>query len=156
MKVDIIPAKIEHIPGIALNIREADKQELFDYALMNPFEALNISLANSKVAWTGFIDGEPICMFGVARGDTLSTTGYIWLIGTKELDAYAKVFLRKSSKLLKEMFTYYDRLENYVSVENVRSLEWLSWLGFKFGDPQPMGPMGKLFINIYKEKYATD
>jgi hypothetical protein len=151
MKISIVPAKPEHIPHIAANVREADKQEIYDFALMQPQEALEKSLRASRVASTGMADGVPVCMFGVAGGSLLSTVGHPWMIGTHDIHKYAKQFLRRDRLIIKHMLMHFSKLENYVEESNVRAVEWLGRLGFQFDEPRPMGPFGKPFMRFYME-----
>lgn len=147
MKVQIIPAKTDHIAHIAANIRKEDAQELWDYALLNPEEALRKSLVYSRIACTGMVDGIPVCMFGVG-GSLLSEVGRVWMIGTSDLGKYAHVFLKRCQKHFWNFLIYYTRIENYVEESNTRAILWLKWLGFQFGEPAPMGPFNKPFIHF--------
>jgi hypothetical protein len=148
MKIQIVNAKAEHIEHIAANVREADKQEMKDYANMTPLQALEISFYNSKgEAWTGLVDDVPVTMFGVGKPN------WIWLIATKGLDdpAISRKFLINSKKYLKKILKRHPKIENYVSEMNERSIQWLSWLGAKFDEPEIMGPFNKKFIHFYIE-----
>ena len=149
MRAEIVNAKPEHIPYIAANIREADEQEIWDMSLMKPKEALEQSLKISCLCWTGLVNGTPVCMFGVAEASVLFKVGRPWLIGTNDIDKCATVFLRKNKRIVKTMLDCFDRLENYVEETNTRSIEWLKWLGFEFGDPVPMGIFKKNFIKFW-------
>ena len=149
MKAEIVPADESHIPHIAANVREADRQELWDYALLKPEEALHTSLKSSTLAWTGLVDGIPLCMFGVGPFSMLTDSGFPWMIGTKNLDQYAMTFLRRNKKMVHVMLKYYSRLGNWVSMENTVAIQWLKWLGFQFGQPEPKGLFHKPFIKFW-------
>ena len=149
MKVEIIIAKRIHIKSIADNIREADKRELYDYLLLSPIEALEKSYAVSTLCWTGLIDGAPVCMFGASRASYLSDTGLVWMIGTKALDDHAMTFLRRCKHMVEVMRTVFPRLENYVAEYNEKSIAWLKWLMFEFGQPEPMGLFKRPFIKFW-------
>jgi hypothetical protein len=152
LRVEIVKAKPEHIPYIAANIREADRQEIFDMSLMKPQEALEKSLQMSLLCWTGLVNGIPVCMFGVSEASMLFKMGRPWLIGTNDIDKCAMVFLRRNKRMIKAMLDCFDRLENYVEETNTRSIEWLKWLNFKFDEqPQPMGLFKKPFYRFYME-----
>jgi hypothetical protein len=135
--VNAIPC---HIPFIAGNIREADKDELWASACLSPESALWKSLGSSAVAWTGLYDSIPVCMFGVASGSDLAGVGIPWMIGTNDLDRLAFAFLRRNKSKVQEMLDIFPRLMNYVDERNVRAIRWLAWLGFKIGEPVPYGP----------------
>lgn len=149
MNVSIVPAKPEHIPHIAANVRDADVQEIWDFALMKPQEAIEKSLKASPYASTGMVDDVPVCIYGVASGSLLSTTGHPWMIGTHDLNKYARQFLRRDRMVIGAMLTQFNYLENYVSVSNVRAVEWLKRLRFHFDEPQPLGPFKKPFMKFW-------
>ena len=150
MEIKIVKASYKHIPHLAKNIRKEDVQELYDYAMLLPTQALLQSLHNSKKAWTGTVDDVPVCMFGVV--DSLKDVGCVWLIGTDDIHIYAKRFLSLNKRMIPVMMNGYKRLENYVGAGNKRSIDWLVWLGFTFGKPEPKGPFNKMFIPFWMEK----
>jgi len=150
MKVEIVEAKPEHIPYLAENMREADKNEIWDMALLKPYEALEKSLKISVMAKTGLLDGLPVCMFGVADSSMLFDEGRPWLLGTDDIEKCAIAFLRRNKPEIKAMLDCFNLLENYVSVDNKRSIEWLKWLGFNFDDkPLTIGLRGQKFIRFW-------
>jgi hypothetical protein len=152
MVVNIRPSVYADIAPIAANIREADRQEMYDYLLLSPTEALEKSYAISTLCWTGLIDGVPVCMFGASRASYLSDTGLVWMIGTKALDDHAMTFLRRCKHMVEVMRTVFPRLENYVAEYNEKSIAWLKWLGFKFDEePQKMGLFKKNFYRFYMD-----
>lgn len=138
--VRIVPALPCHAELIAENVREADRRELWAAACKTPADVMNQALDRSVLAWTGFIDGNPVCMFGVTPGAPLSGCGIPWMVGTKHLDRYATLFLRRCRPVVEEMLDGYDLLHNYVDNRNVRAIHWLKWLGFTMGEPEPYGP----------------
>lgn len=141
-KPQIIPALPEHISTIVACIREDDLREL---ALLScgPDALLRMSLRTAFAAWTGTVDGVPICMFGVSSGEI--GEGRPWMIGTKDLDRFAFLFLRRCRPQVERMLAIRSVLANYVSVDNTRAIEWLRWLGFEFSEPIKYGPKGGMF-----------
>ena len=101
MKPEIIPASADHIPAIAAHVREADRAELWAASCSTPEQALARSLGASRLAWTGTIDGVPVCMFGVAPASILGDVGRPWMIGTDHLDRHPFVFLRRCKGCVK-------------------------------------------------------
>lgn len=138
----IIEAIAEHVDIVASRVREADARE-FASLLLSPKRALRISLRTSLAAWTGTVDGVPVCMFGVSPGEMME--GRPWLIGTADLDKFAVIFLRRCRLQVERMLQIMPVLVNYVSADNVRAIEWLTWLGFTIEAPIPWGPRGALF-----------
>lgn len=130
------------IPTIGKMVRADDRRE-FEALSISPGMALRFSLRSAIEAWTGTVDGVPVCMFGVSRGEL--GEGRPWMIGTADLDRYAVIFLRRCRPQVARMLELAPVLANYVSVENVRAIEWLRWLGFTIEAPVPWGPRRQLF-----------
>jgi len=149
MKVEIVKAEYDHIPLIADNIRDADRQEVYDFALLCPMEALERSYATSDDAWTVLIDGVPVCMFGATSLSLMTGTGLPWLITTKGIEEHSVVFLRRCKPVVVQMAKKFSYLENYVSASNILAITWLKWLGFKFGKEEPIGLFKKPFIKFW-------
>jgi hypothetical protein len=150
MKVEIVQARVSHIPHIAARIRPADEVELWDFACVTPAQAMYHGLNQARIAKTGFINGEAVAMFGCNTVSAVSGVGRPWLIGTDLLDKYPKTFLRRCRPGIEKMFADYKRLENYIDVRNVKAIAWLTWLGFEMGEPEPMGLYKKPFIKFHK------
>jgi hypothetical protein len=149
MNPEIIPAMSEHIPAIAANVRDADRAELWAVGCVTPLDCMFHGLEHSKKAWTGLIDGVPVCMFGVVPASILGNVGRPWMVGTKHLDAHPFVFLRRCRGCLKEMRESFDILENFVDVRNKRAIEWLVWLGFDIWMPaEKIGPFAAPFFRF--------
>lgn len=133
VKPEIIPATVDHIAHIAANMRQGDRAELAAIG-RSPESSLWASLKVSRVAWTGTIDGVPVCMFGVAPSAMITPRkGRPWMLGTAALDDHAILFLRRCRPAIKEMLAHYPELENYVAGSNEKAIEWLRWMGFAVG-----------------------
>jgi hypothetical protein len=141
----IVAARERHIPAIAVNVRPEDRAELWAAGCIGPAEAMEKSLARSSCAWTGFVEGVPVAMFGVCPGSIITGTGIPWMIGTNLLDRHARTLMVRSKRHIQRMAQGFDRLENYVDSRNVKAVRWLAWLGFTILDPVPMGPFGVPF-----------
>lgn len=137
---EIVTATDAHIPLIAARIRPADMREVWALYRQTPLECLNESFRISRLAWTGLVDGVPICMFGAVQADPSGRAGRPWMIGTDLLDRYEIVFLRRCREQVETMQMCFESLENVVDARNVRAIKWLRWLGFSFSEPEPMGP----------------
>lgn len=134
-----------HVPFVAENVRDADRDELWAAACLTPEQALSKSMECSTLAWTGLYDNVPVCMFGVSEGSALAGVGIPWMIGTKLVDKYATQFLRRNKGKVQEMLNVYPLLMNYVDVRNTRAIRWLRWLGFEIGASIPFGPYNMPF-----------
>ena len=116
-------------------MRQADSDEVLASSGKTPFEALVFSLRKSSFAYTALVDGRPEVMFGCGDINVLAEMGAPWLLGTDAVDANYVAFLRMSKKWKRELLGRYQVLRNVVDDRNVVSKRWLSWLGFRLGDP---------------------
>jgi hypothetical protein len=157
MKVipEIVTAHRDHIPLIAARVREADRQELWASGLHGASEVMHQGIDISEVAWTGLIDGVPVCMFGVAPVTVIGGLGRPWMVGTDMLDKHQMVFLRRCREYVDFMLQMYPVLENYVDARNVQAVKWLMWLGFSFSEPELMGPFSLPFCRFEKRSVAN-
>jgi hypothetical protein len=139
----MVTAGPEHILHIATHMRQADRLEVYALSGLGPQEALTVSLETSPLAWTALLDQEPVCMFGVSpRGPT----GAPWLLGTDRMDAFPASVGRFSKWGLRRMLEAHPVLENWSDARHESAHQWLRWLGFTLGEPQPMGVAGLPFV----------
>lgn len=137
---EVVTAELDHIPLIAARIRPADREEIWALYRQTPQECLIDSFRLSHLAWTGLINGVPVCMTGVVQLERDGRAGRPWMIGTDLLDQHQKIFLRRCAAQVETMQMCFDSLENVVDSRNERAVKWLCWLGFSFSAPEPMGP----------------
>lgn len=112
---------------------------------------MRIGLRYSDEAWTGVIDGEPVCMFGAVPASMLGGKGVPWMVGTTRLNEMhaQKALLRESRPALKAMISRYDVLANVVDDRNEAAKRWLRWLGFTVSDEIVLvGPDRQAFRNF--------
>ena len=133
-KIKIVRARYEHIRPIASAMRQADRDEVFASGGQSPAGALVYSLRHSSYAWTGFVDGKPVMMFGIVDANILTGTGVPWLLGTAAIETNYREFLKTSRGFRDQLLSRYSVLRNFVDVRNVVSVRWLTWLGFKLLD----------------------
>ncbi len=143
----IVPARAGHISHLAANMREADINEVAASG-RTPCRALADSLADSAAAWTGLVNGVPVCMFGVNPSGLSAGAGSPWLLGTPEIERYALTFLRLNKGYVARMLGLFPHLVNYVDARNHASIRWLKWLGFKL-DPSAV-PFGIFEMPFYR------
>lgn len=138
--VSIRPATPEDIIAIAARVRPADRDELRASVNHSPEQAMGAGLRYSDAAMTGFIDGEPVCMWGVVRESLICNMGVPWMVATTLLDVHAPTFLRHCRGPVMELLDDYDMLINHVDARNRRAIAWLKWLGFDVEkEPAPFG-----------------
>jgi hypothetical protein len=145
---EIVTAELKHITAIVDNVRDADREEFWALARITPKECLMQSFHLSRMAWTGLIDGQPVCMYGVVQSSLLGGVGRPWMVGTDLLDKHQMVFLRRCREQVRIMQMCFGRLENHVYVRNTKAIQWLKWLGFSFSEPELMGPFDMPFIRF--------
>jgi quercetin dioxygenase-like cupin family protein len=151
MKAVIVQAEICHIALIVKDMRQADVDE-FACLGMTPETAMTLSLKDATEAWTGLIDGVPVCMFGVSPSHLLTPLrGYPWMMGTHHLEQHAPLFLRRCKKQVARMQKLYPVLENWIAKSNTIAVMWLEWLGFELLESRPFGPSNAIFIKFRKE-----
>lgn len=145
MRAEVRPATPEDVAPIAAAMRAADREEVRASHDHTAEQALAASLAASTAAWTGVIDGEPVCMFGVGPVSILGGTGAPWMLGTARLEQYPRTFLRRCRPCVAAMRAVYPMLANYVDDRNEVSKRWLAWLGFTFDDNPIVARSGVAF-----------
>lgn len=135
------PALVAHVVEAA---RREDVDELFAASLMTPAQVAELG-ADRGEAWVGVAEGEPVCVFGVARPSLLSTDGWPWMVGTDRLSFRGRAFLEGSREVVQEMHRRFPVLRNFVDQRNSRAIRWLKWLGFTIMEAEPHGPLGLPF-----------
>lgn len=151
-RVEILPATAEHAESIALRARPADVAELQASSRSTPLEAMLRGIASSTMSYTGFVDGVPVCLFGVAPFSIMTGKGIVWMIGSTELDRprVQRELLRFSHIAVGYMREHYPTmLFNFVDQRNESALRWLRWLGFSFDEPIAYGDDGLPFVPVY-------
>jgi hypothetical protein len=141
----IRPALACDVDWIGPRLRPADRYEVLASMAIEPTRSLELAFEFSDQVWTGTADDVPACMFGVSCLDPLVGAGIPWLLGTDLVETHAIGFLRGSREIVAAMRREYMSLENHVDARNVRSIEWLRWLGFDIHEETPFGPFGAAF-----------
>ena len=132
-------ATADHARYIGENMRAADRQEVWASSHALPDAATMESFRRSLECWTGVVDGEPICIFGVAPVSLVTGYAAPWMLGTDQLERNAVKFLRGSKEVVAGWKRDYRHLFNYVDARNKTSIRWLKWLGFELEEPAPYG-----------------
>lgn len=139
-RVEVVPAQAEHIVAISDRLRPADVAELWAGSRSEPLDALVRAVRVSSESWAGVVDGETICLFGVAPMSVLGGRGSPWMLGTDGVDRNFVTFLRGCRAVVSRWRSVYPTLENVVDERNVAAHRWLRWLGFTLDEPRPYGP----------------
>jgi hypothetical protein len=141
----IVPATPDHARDLAPHMRFDDRREIWAASRATPLRALMSSLRESAWAFTGLVDGVPVCMFGVVQVGLFGPHGVPWLLASPEMEQHAIAFLRRNRAVVAKMSSEYDRLVNYVDARNTTSIKWLRWLKFDIMSTVPYGPFGLPF-----------
>lgn len=143
-EVEVRPATYRD--ALVLPLRRADRDEIEALTGRNPRAVLVESVEASAKAWAGLADGTLVCLFGVVPKSLVGITGIPWLLGSDDVCAYSRQFLRRNRAYVDVMLADFPYLINVVDARNAVSIRWLKWLGFRFGQPVPMGVRGLPFI----------
>ncbi len=151
MTVIIRPATEDDARELAPRMRAADMAEVWASGRKSPEDALLSSVRMSTHAWSGFVDGKLVVMWGCGPASMLDRIGVPWMLGSDDILKHQKAFLRRNREYVGKMLLCYTRLVNWVDARNVVSIRWLRWLGFKMDVEQPYGVLGLPFIKFDME-----
>lgn len=147
----IIKALPEHIPIIAVKSRQQDLDEFWAANYTNSTDAMRLGIKHSKEAWTGVIDGEPVCMFGVVQNSLLFSIGAPWFIGGSGLEKHPMTFLFRCREAVSGMAERFGKLENHVDARHKQAQKWLRFMGFTLHEKQPFGVLQLPFYRFTME-----
>lgn len=150
--LEFVPVTEGHIARIAADMRPADVEEVWASNHHTPLEALAKGWAVSDFSAVVTHDGVPLVMLGVVKGDILTGSGVVWLLGTNEALKHRRIFLEQTRGVLDELLSICPRLHNYVHTENKTSVRWLKHIGFTIEDAVPYGPDGEMFHPFHLER----
>lgn len=140
-KPSIVPATLEHVERMAPHMRDCDRREIWASSRQRPEDSLRHGVLSSTEAWTGLIDDEIACLFGVVPQSLMGGSGYVWMLATPLIEQHQILFLRRCRPVVKRMMSNFTYLHNYVDERNTSAIRWLQWLGFTMGEPEPYGVM---------------
>ena len=137
---DIRLMELSDVKHVAMNVRQADKDELWASSNSTPYDAIfNSFLVSRDTTFTGTADGVPVCIFGVRPPSLINDVAVPWMIATSDLKFHSMAFLRKSRKMVDMLSDTFPVMENYVDERNVIAVKWLQWVGFDIYHPEPHG-----------------
>lgn len=126
---EIVPATEAHAVALAPLMRNKDALECEAYG-HTTLSALRHSLGLSIEAFTGLVDGKPVCMFGYTTECLMADSAQPWLLGTDEMARHALAFLRRNRPYIADLRKRFNKLDGWVYDQNHSSIRWLRWLGF--------------------------
>jgi hypothetical protein len=145
MKCEIAPVERWHLVRVAAHARTADVEEVWASSHQTVAESLRDAQRTCLQMWSGLVDGDPACIFGVSPASLMGGIGVPWMLGTDVLHTAERPLARLSRPVVEVMQGWFPLLVNVVDNRNERAHRWLSWLGFTLSKPHPFGPDGELF-----------
>jgi len=147
--IRLVSASPAHVGRIANRLREDDRIECAAFG-RSPKEALRLGLRGGAFTLTALADGEPHAMFGVTALNAIEGTGRPWFLGSELVYDCARHLLTIGPHVIAQMHRRFRRLENVVSVRNVRAIRMLKRWGFELGD-EAMTIGGVDFVLFWRE-----
>ena len=151
----IIPATADHAQFIAATIRPADREEMWAACLQTPSDAIRMGMEASDTVLTAMVHDRPVAMWGVVKESLIGNVGTPWMVASFLIDDEARTFLRHCRGPVMELLSQYDTLENHVDARNVRSIQWLRWLGFTIEEPKEYGVFKLPFHKFWMKREAN-
>lgn len=137
-----LPSDVE---AIGRNMRAIDALECAEGSGLFPVEAVRLGIEESTFCRVAVVEGEPVCVFGVAPEALLGATGIPWLLGVEGFERHSRDILRYSRPAVRHMLSMYPHLKNIVHSDNQHAIHWLRWCGFTIGEEVPAGRNGAMF-----------
>jgi hypothetical protein len=99
-------------------------------------KTMDFCLLMSVSMWSGFIDGDLACIWGVIPPTLMSNQAYLWLYTTDAIKGHEFLLVRHSQRVIEEVLKEYPSIVGHAIIGSDKSIKWLKWLGAKFGEPQ--------------------
>lgn len=142
---EIRPATERDAEILAPMLSDADRAEVLALSGREPLESLLEGIRYSAEAWTGLVDGEIVCIWGVVPQTLIGQVGVPWMLGSDLVRHYSVPFLRRNKPMIARWRQRWPVLRNVVDARHARAIRWLRWLGFEIGPPVPIGRNGEPF-----------
>lgn len=101
-------------------------------------EMMDFCLKLSGEVWSGYVDGELICCWGLIPPSVFSTTAYLWMWNSEAVREHQFLFIRRSQIEVERMLERYETITGHCEMSNARGIRWLRWLGATFGEPSSL------------------
>ena len=135
----ILIATKEHAKELTKGMRDMDKLECFSVGV-DPSKAVESSMDYSDMSFTIMTkDNKVMAIFGAGQANE----PFIWMLGTNQVDRYAKDFLKHCRNWVWAFASFYGSVSNRIHVDNLVCIKWLKWCGAEFGEPESF--KGELF-----------
>lgn len=130
--IEVVPARPQHTGTLARRMRSIDVLECHIMG-HTPKEALRTGLLGSTIAWTVMIDGRPEAMMGATPISFIEGRGRPWLLMTDVAATKAVTLVRLGRIYTEALHRHYPILENWVHPDNIKTIRYLSRLGYAVG-----------------------
>jgi hypothetical protein len=135
--IEILPTTLAHLDYLGTRLRAGELHEIACLG-STPADALRRSYAGSIYARTGIADGRIAAVWGCG-GSPLGGVGEPWLLTTPEVERIPIRFVKVARQEVGQMLALFPVLSNYVSVQYRQACKLLEVIGFRLGDPVPIG-----------------
>ncbi len=133
---------------VAEHMREEDRREVKRMSGTTHEEALRLSVAASRICYTGLACGEPSCIFGASCVNLCDGTATLWMLSSDAVDRHPLDFavgsLAGVDRICREMPGIAE-FGNFVDAEYGKSMKWVEWLGGQFTKESKTGLCGGKF-----------
>ena len=138
----------DDIDELASNLRPADAIELTIASGLTPAEGILQSVRCSDCSFAARLRPcAPLhCIFGIRAASLLDRSAYVWMLGTRAIDADPIAFARHSRRglaLAAQSLPWAEIFTNIVHEQHHAAIRWLAWLSATFHPavriPQPDG-----------------
>lgn len=118
-----------------VTIAETQAQEVKEigYRVVNSRRAVDFYWIHSTHCWTGFVDGEIACMWGLVPPTLLSDQAYLWLVTTDLVKQHRFALVRHSQRMVEQALEIYPLIVGQCERGNEEAMRWIRWLGGTFG-----------------------
>lgn len=137
MHVSVLPVTEDDVAELV--VRDADRREFLAASGEDPEQVIERGLRDSLEVMAGRVDGELVCIFGIASRGILATVWVPWLVATDSMYRHRREFVGHCRPVLDAMLDRYPKLENFVDARNTAAIRWLRWLGFTIHDAEAYG-----------------
>ena len=140
--VEIQQAVAADAAPVAAHLRAADLAECLAAGVEDIERAIVEGVENSPMCWTAWVDDRPAAVFGVRPWGAV---GVPWMLGTDDVIAQRRAFIKLAPAYIATMMQAYPRLMNHVHTDNVQAVRWLRRAGFALQSPHAHPATGAPF-----------
>lgn len=144
--VDTLP---EHVRFLGQNLRDRDIA-MAGIAQLEPHVALWRLYKRSIMCKTVFVGDEAVAIWGV-MGTFLGRVGKPWLVCSPYVEDYPRKLAFRYRSELRNMLKRFLVLEDWVKVDDDKTLRLMEILGFKLDKPEMMNGVKFVHVTLSRE-----